>query len=109
MYFVVFYEILSINNAANNTEQVVEIAPHKAAAVQHLLPITKTIKIRRTRHAGHYWRSKDELVRDLLLWTLSHGHAKAGRSAQTYIQQLCADMGCRPEDLPEAVDDREEW
>ena len=34
----------------------------------HLPPITKTIQIRRTRHAGHCWRSKDELISDVLLW-----------------------------------------
>ena len=34
----------------------------------HLSPITKTIQARRTRHAGHYWRSKDELISDVLLW-----------------------------------------
>ena len=34
----------------------------------HLSPITKTIQVRRTRHAGHCWRSRDELIRDLLLW-----------------------------------------
>ena len=33
----------------------------------HLPPITKTIQVRRTRHAGHYWRSKDELISDELL------------------------------------------
>ena len=27
----------------------------------------------------------------------------------TYIQQLCPDTGCIPEDLPETVDDREGW
>ena len=27
----------------------------------HMPPIMKTIQVRRTRHAGHYWRSKDEL------------------------------------------------
>ena len=32
--------------------------------------------------------------------------AKAGRPARTYIQQLYADTGCSPEDLPEAMDDR---
>ena len=26
-----------------------------------------------------------------------------------YIQQLCEDMGCSPEDLPEAMSDREKW
>ena len=33
----------------------------------HLPPITKTIQARRTRHAGHCWRSRDELISDVLL------------------------------------------
>ena len=75
----------------------------------HLTPITKTIQVRRTRQAGHWWRSKDELISDVLLWTLAYGQAKAGRPARTYIQQLCEDTGCSPEDLPEAMNDREKW
>ena len=46
-------------------------------------------------------------ISDVLLWTPAYGQAKAGRPARTYIQQLCEDTGCRPEDLPEAMDDRE--
>ena len=53
--------------------------------------------------------SRDELISDVLLWTSSHGQAKAGRPARTYIQQLCVDTGCSPEDVPEAMDDREGW
>ena len=75
----------------------------------HLPPITKTIQVRRTRHAGHCWRSRDELISDVLLWTPTYGCAKAGRPARTYIQQLCEDTGCNPEDLPEAMNDREKW
>ena len=75
----------------------------------HLPPITKTIQVRRTRHAGHCWRSRDELISDILLWTPTYGRAKAGRPAWTYIQQLCEDTGCSPEDLPEAMNDREMW
>ena len=75
----------------------------------HLPPITKTIQVRRTRHAGHCWRSRDELISDVLLWTPIHGRAKAGRPARTYIQQLCKDTGCCQEDLPEAVNDRKKW
>ena len=75
----------------------------------HLPPITKTIQVRRTRHAGHCWRSRDELIRDVLLWIPTHDRAKAGRPARTYIQQLCEDTGCCPEDLPRAMNDREEW
>ena len=75
----------------------------------HLPPIMKTIQARWTRHAGHCWRSRDELISDVLLWTPTYGRAKAGQPAQTYKQQLCEDTGCSPEDLPEAMNDREKW
>ena len=75
----------------------------------HVPPITKTIQVRRIRHAGHSWRSRDELISDVLLWTPIYGRAKAGRPARTYIQQLCEDTECSPEDLPEAMNDRERW
>ena len=75
----------------------------------HLPPITKSIQDRRTRHAGHFWRSKDKLISDVHLWTPAYGHAKAGRPARTYIQQLCEDTECSPEDLPEVKNDSEKW
>ena len=75
----------------------------------HLPPITKTIQVRWTRHAGDCWRSRDELISDVLLWTPTHGRAKAGRPARTYIQQLCEDTGCSPEDLLGVMNDREKW
>ena len=74
------------------------------------LPPTKTIQVRRTRHAGHYWRSRVKLIRDTLPpWTPSHGRAKTGRPDKTYIQLLGADTGCSLEDPPEAMDDRDGW
>ena len=76
--------------------------PTKHQLYRHLPPITKTIQVRRTRPAGHCWRSRDELISDVLLWTHTYGQAKAGRPARTYIQQLCEDPGCSPESLPEA-------
>ena len=75
----------------------------------HLPPITKIIQVRRTRHAGHCWRNRDELRSDLLLLTPTYGRAKAGRPARTYIEQLCEDTGSSPEDLPEPKNDREKW
>ena len=83
--------------------------PTKHQLYGHLPPITKTIQVRRTRHARHGWRSRDELISDVLLWTPTYGWAKAGRPARTYIQQLWEDTGCNPEDLPEAMNDREKW
>ena len=83
--------------------------PSRYQLYGHLPPIMKTIQARQTRHAGHCWRSKDELMSDVLVWTPAYDQAKAGRPAQTYIQQLCEDMKCSPEDLPEAMTDREKW
>ena len=83
--------------------------PTKTQLYGHLPPIMKTIQVSRTRHTGHCWRSKDELISDVLLWTPACGQAKARRPARTYIQQLCEDTGCSPEDLPEAMNDREKW
>ena len=68
--------------------------PTKQQLYGHLTLITKTIKIRRTRHAGHCWRSKDELISDLLLLIPSHGRANAGQPTRTYKQQLFTNTGC---------------
>ena len=83
--------------------------PTRHQVYGHLPPIMKTIQVRRARQAGHCWRSRDELISDVLLWTPTYGWAKAGWPARTYIQQLCEDTGCSSEDLSEAMNDREKW
>ncbi len=66
----------------NYTRMLQTILNTKHQLYGHPPPIMKTIKVRRTRHAGHCWRSRDELISDVLLWTPTYGRAKAGR-------QLC--------------------
>ena len=83
--------------------------PTRRQLFGHRPSITKTIQARRTRHAGHCRRSKDEIVSDVLLWTHAYGQSKAGQPARTFIQLLCDDMGCNPEDLLKAINDRETW
>ena len=83
--------------------------PMKQQQYGHLPPISQTIQVRRTRYAGHCWGSKDELISDNLLWTSTHRRASVGWSARTYLHQLCADTGCSLEDLPEVMDDKDEW
>ena len=58
--------------------------PTRPQLYGHLPPITKTIQVRWTIHAGYYWRSKDKLISDVLLWTPAYGQAKTGRPARTY-------------------------
>ena len=75
--------------------------PTKNQLYGHLPPICKTIQIRWTRHVGHCWRSKDELISNVLLWTLSHRRASVGPPARTYLQQFCANTGSSLENQPE--------
>ena len=86
-----------------------DTTPHSSSCTATYHKTTKTIKISRTRHAGHCRRRRDELISDLLLWTSSHGWAKAASPARTYIEQLCVDTACSLEVLPEAMDNREVW
>ena len=70
--------------------------PTKQLLYGHLSPITKTIQVKRTRHAGHCWRNRDELISDILLLTSSHGQAKAERPATTYLQQPIQYLALKP-------------
>ena len=83
--------------------------PTKQWLYGHLLPISKTIQIKWTRHAGLLWRSKDELISDILQWTPFYGRENVEQPTKTYLLQLCADTECSLEDLPEAMNDRDEW
>ena len=40
---------------------------------------------------------------------LGDNYTRMLRPARTYIQQLCEDTGCSPEDLPVAMNDRDKW
>ena len=65
-------------------------------------------KLRWTRHTGHCWSSKKELISDVLQSTFSHRCTSVGQRTKTYLQKLCTDPGCSLEDMLEAMDDRDE-
>ena len=96
-------------NAACNPEQVLAATPHKTPTVRPPAPYHENYSSLTNQTWRTLRRSRDELIRDVLLWIPKHGRAKAGRPARTYIQQLCEDTGCCPEDLPRAMNDRKEW
>ena len=96
-----------ILNPTDYFEQILEAAPYKTATVR---PLTShlTVYLRRTRYAGHFWRSKDEHISNVLLWTSTQGLAGAGKPAKTYIHQPCADTERSLEDLPGEMEDMTE-
>ena len=82
--------------------------PTKLQLYGHLLSISKNTQNRWARRTGFCWRSKYEHISGVRLWTPSHGRARFGRPARTYLQLLCTDSGCSMEDLPKAMDDMRE-
>ena len=56
------------------SKPILEATPRKQQLHGHLAPITKIIQLRQTKHVGHWWRSKIELISDVLLrlaWPLT--------------------------------------
>ena len=84
-------------NATSYFEQIQEAMPLESTAVQ---PLTSYLKTHPSKTKKTYWRSKDEIMSDVLLWTPTHGRAGVGRPTRTYRQQLCVDTGCTFEDMP---------
>ena len=55
--------------------------------------LSKTIRERRTRFAGHCFRSENEIISGVLMWIPAHGFTNRGRQKRNYIKQL---RGSRP-------------
>ena len=83
--------------------------PTKWQLYGHQPPISKTIQIRGLRYVGQYYRSMDELISEVLQWSPLHRRASVGLPTRTYLQLLYMDKGCSLEDLPEVMDERDEW
>ena len=75
----------------------------------NLPKISETICERRVRFSGHCWRSREEVVHQLILWAQSHGKRSRGRPPTTYIDQLTDDTGMEREELGTAMGDRNVW
>ena len=72
--------------------------------------LSNTIIKSRMRFAGHSFRSKDELVSEVITWQPTHGKANVGRPHKTYHQQIAEDAGCHNTDeLETMMQDRDGW
>ena len=68
--------------------------------------ISTTIRERRHRFSGHCWRSKNEVVSNLVPWEPKHGKRSVRGQAHTFVDVLEVDTGVPREHLPAAMDDR---
>ena len=76
------------------------LPPKKTAAVEPPTSHLANHPSQTSKHAGHCWWSKDELLYDVLQWTPTHGHTSVDRLVKTYICQLWANTRCSLENLP---------
>ena len=79
--------------------------PTKQQICVCLPSIVQNIQVKQLRHAEYCWRSKGELIRDVFLWTATHGHTCVRRPIYTYIHQLGTNTGYSLEDLQRAIND----
>lgn len=49
--------------------------------------------------AGHCYRSKEEVISDLILWKTTHGSTEVSKSSKTYTKQSTKDTEYEFEDL----------
>ena len=86
-----------------------KLHPTKEELYGNIPVISEIVRERRTKYAGNCYRSKDELVGDLLLWMPNHGHSSVGRPRRTYIDQLSNDVGIPVDELKPVMEDRDVW
>ena len=58
-------------------------------------PISPSIQIRWTWYAGYYLGNKNEVIREVLPLTVSHGDTSIGQPVKNHIDQLSVDIRCR--------------
>ena len=80
-------------NAASNIKQVLAATSYKAQTIRP--------------PASHH--EKLSKLDEPDMQDTAHMAEQSRTTARIYIQQLCEDTGCSPEDLPEAMNNRKKW
>ena len=80
--------------------------PTKQQLYGYLPPIMTTIQVRWARHLGHCWRSRDELISDMVLST---PHLNEQRQDVQLEPTYNSSVPVQDEDLLGVMNDREEW
>ena len=71
--------------------------------------LSKKIRRRILKFAGHFLQREDEVVSDLVLWQPTHGTRSRGRPPDSYIKTLERDTGLRENYLRAAKMNRDVW
>ena len=100
-----FHKFTYLGNNVSSTEKDIVTRLMKAwTAIDRLSIIWKSDLTDKMKRSFFQAAVVSILLYGCTTWTLT-----IRRPARTYIQQLCEDTGCNPEDLPKAMNDREKW
>ena len=69
--------------------------------------VSSVIQVRRLQFAGHWYRSKNEVVNRVILWEPRRGRRSRGRPVKSYINILVADTGAESSELLGLMGNRE--
>ena len=61
------------------------------------------------RYTGHCWKSKDELISNIFLWTTTHRHTHVSWLTKTYIHLFCVNPAYHRENLISVTADWDGW
>ena len=86
-------------------DQILVAVSHQRAVVQPFGFISQTIQVRRAKHAGHCWKSKNELIKYVLLWTPTHGHTNFVQTLKWWMMEMDVEKGSRGSRLSTWLDD----
>ena len=68
--------------------------------------ISIILRERRLRFSDHCWRSKNEVVSDLVLWKLKHGKRSVRGQTRIFVNLLEVDIGGPRDCMLAAMNDR---
>ena len=96
-------------NSACSQEQILEAAPHRKIAVWILTSYHTNHSIKKNKTCERYfWRSRGELIREVLWRTPAHGCISVGWPAKIGLYPFCTNKRWNLEDLPSAMDNSDE-
>ena len=96
-------------NVESSIKQVLATTPHETPTIRTLAPHHENYTSQTNQTRETLLEKQGRANKRCTPVDPTYGCARVGRPARTYIQQLCEDTGCNPEDLPEAMNDREKW
>ena len=97
------------NVAACCLEQILKTVRYKTSVIRPLSSHLTNNPSKTNKTCWYCWKSKDELISDVVWWTPTHGSTNVGWLFKNCIDHLYANTGDQQEDLPSSMTMSDWW